>query len=217
MITDWNRKAEAIFGWSHDEAVGRTLTATIIPRRYREAHRRGMTRFVETGEGRLLGRTVELTALHRDGREFPVEISVSPTSRSGPRVTFVAFVTDISHRRITERLRNVQFAVTRPLADAESWSEAAPQVLQGICETLGWAAAEFWAVDKDANLLRWEHGWYRPSRLPAVTSRLPEAWAWLVVSGRPAGPRLSKTLLVKRHHVPHSSPMPASTPSLPSP
>src|SRR5438067_1178305 len=164
MITDWNRKAEAIFGWSRDEAVGRTLTATIIPRRYPEAHRRGMTRFVETGEGRLLGRTVELTALHRDGREFPVEISVSPTSRSGPRVTFVAFVTDISHRRITERLRNVQFAVTRPLANAESWSEAAPQVLQGICETLGWAAAEFWAVDKDANLLRREHGWYRPSK-----------------------------------------------------
>src|SRR5207248_3256988 len=164
MITDWNRKAEAIFGWSRDEAVGRTLTATIIPRRYREAHRRGMTRFVETGEGRLLGRTVELTALHRDGREFPVEISVSPTSRSGPRVSFVAFLTDISQRRITERLRNVQFAVTRPLANAESWSEAAPQVLEGICETLGWAAAEFWAVDKDADLLRWEHGWYRPSK-----------------------------------------------------
>src|SRR5438874_7505058 len=164
MITDWNRKAESIFGWSHDEAVGRTLTGTIIPRRYREAHRRGLTRFIETGEGRLLGRTVELTALHRDGREFPVEISVSPTSRSGPRVSFVAFVTDISQRRITERLRNVQFAVTRPLANAESWSEAAPQVLQGICETLDWAAAEFWAVDKDANLLRWEHGWYRPSK-----------------------------------------------------
>src|SRR5439155_86978 len=89
-------------GTMRRSAVGRTLTATLIRRRYRKAPRRGMTRFVETGEGRLLGRTVELTALHRDGREFPVEISVSPTSRSGPRVTFVAFVTDISHRRITE-------------------------------------------------------------------------------------------------------------------
>ena len=43
---------------------------------------------------------------------------------------------------MAERIRTVQFAVTRPLATAASWQEAAPQVLQGICETLGWVAAE---------------------------------------------------------------------------
>ena len=80
MITGWNRKAEEIFGWSHDEAIGRTLAATIIPRRYRELHQRGLTRFIETGEGKLLGRPTELAAMRRDGREFPVEISVSPSS-----------------------------------------------------------------------------------------------------------------------------------------
>ena len=162
VITGWNRKAEVIFGWSHDEAVGRTLAGTIIPRRYQDAHQRGLARFIETGEGKLIGRTVELTALHRDGRELPVELSVSATSRSGPRVAFVAFVTDISQRRTAERLRNVQFAVTRPLANAATWAEAAPQVLQGICETLGWVAGEFWAVDRDANLLRLEISWHRP-------------------------------------------------------
>jgi diguanylate cyclase (GGDEF)-like protein/PAS domain S-box-containing protein len=164
LITGWNRKAEEIFGWSHDEAVGRTLAGTIIPRRYRDLHQRGMARFIETGEGKLVGRTVELAALHRDGREFPVEISVSPTSRSGSRVDFVAFISDISHRRMADRLRNVQFAVTRPLANAATWAEAAPQVLQGICETLGWPVGEFWAVDQEANALRWTCGWYRPTR-----------------------------------------------------
>jgi len=164
LITGWNRKAEEIFGWSHDEAVGRTLAGTIIPRRYRDLHQRGMARFIETGEGKLLGRTVELAALHRDGREFPVELSISPTSRSGSRVDFVAFVSDISHRRMADRLRNVQFAVTRPLANAATWAEAAPQVLQGICETLGWPVGEFWAVDQEANVLRWACGWYRPTR-----------------------------------------------------
>ncbi|HEV2014286.1 MAG TPA: EAL domain-containing protein [Candidatus Dormibacteraeota bacterium] len=164
LITGWNRKAEEIFGWSHDEAVGRTLAGTIIPRRYRDLHQRGMARFIETGEGKLLGRTVELSALHRDGREFPVEISVSPTSRSGSRVDFVAFVSDISHRRMADRLRNVQFAVTRPLANAATWAEAAPQVLQGICETLGWPVGEFWAVDQEANVLRRACDWYRPTR-----------------------------------------------------
>jgi PAS domain S-box-containing protein len=162
LITGWNRKAEEIFGWSHDEAVGRTLTGTVIPRRYRDAHQRGLTRFIETGEGKLIGRTLEMTALHRDGRELPIEISVSATSRSGARVAFVAFVTDISQRRMAERLRSVQFAVTRPLATAATWAEAAPQLLQGICETLGWVAGEFWAVDKEANVLRLEQGWHRP-------------------------------------------------------
>jgi diguanylate cyclase (GGDEF)-like protein/PAS domain S-box-containing protein len=164
MITGWNRKAEEIFGWSHDEAIGRTLAATIIPRRYRELHQRGLTRFIETGEGKLLGQPTELTALHRDGREFPIEISVSPTSRAGSRVEFVAFVSDISHRRMADRLRAVQFAVTRPLANAVTWAEASPQVLRGICDTLGWPVGEFWAVDQEANLLRWGYGWYRPTR-----------------------------------------------------
>jgi diguanylate cyclase (GGDEF)-like protein/PAS domain S-box-containing protein len=164
LITGWNRKAVEIFGWSHDEAIGRTLTGTIIPRRYRDAHQRGLARYIESGEGRVVGNTVELAALHRDGHEFPAEISVSPTSRSGSRVDFVAFVTDVTQRRMAERLRAVQFAVTRPLANATTWAEAAPQVLQGVCETLGYIAGEFWRVDRDANVLRWEYGWYRPSK-----------------------------------------------------
>ncbi|TMD85471.1 MAG: EAL domain-containing protein [Chloroflexi bacterium] len=168
VITGWNRKAEDIFGWSHDEALGRTLIGTIIPGRYHDAHLRGLSRFVESGEGRMLGKTVELAAIHRDGREFPVEISVSATSRSGKKVGFVAFVNDISQRRVGERLRNVQFAVTRPLANAGSWAEAAPQVLQGICETLGWCVGEFWVVDNDAGVLRREHDWHRPGKDLAV-------------------------------------------------
>jgi diguanylate cyclase (GGDEF)-like protein/PAS domain S-box-containing protein len=164
LITGWNRKAEEIFGWSHDEAIGRTLAGTIIPRRYREAHQRGLNRFIETGEGKLLSGPVELSALHRDGGEFPVEISVSPTRRAGARVEFVAFISDISVRRMADRLRAVQFAVTRPLANAATWAEAAPQVLQGVCETLGWPVGEFWTVDQEANVLAMACGWYRPSR-----------------------------------------------------
>ena len=164
LITGWNRKAEGIFGWAHDEAVGRTLSGTIIPRRYRDAHQQGLAQYIETGDSEILGKTVELAALHRDGHEFPVEISLSATSRTGKKVAFVAFVSDVSQRRTAERLRSVQFAVTRPLANAATWAEAAPQVLQGICETLGWSVGEFWAVDREANVLRLECSWYRPSK-----------------------------------------------------
>ena len=164
VITGWNRKAEAMFGWSHDEAVGRTLTGTIIPPRYRDSHQRSMARFASTGQGRIIGRTVEFAALHRDGHQFPVEVSVSATERAGARVSFVAFVNDISQRRAGERMRSVQFAVTRPLAGSATWKDAAPQVLQGLGETLGCLSAEFWAVDQEAGILRWAHGWYRGTR-----------------------------------------------------
>ncbi|HEY8737436.1 MAG TPA: EAL domain-containing protein [Candidatus Dormibacteraeota bacterium] len=164
VISGWNKKAEAVFGWSHDEAIGRTLSGTIIPRKYREAHERGLTRLADTGEGRIIGKTVALVGLHRDGHEFPIEVSVSVTARVGNQIQVVAFVTDISERRMVERLRNTQFAVTRPLATAATWSEAAPQILQGICENLGWSLGEIWAVDREPNVLRWEYGWHKPGR-----------------------------------------------------
>ena len=164
LITGWNKKAEEIFGWSHDQAIGRTLSGTVIPRRHHEAHRRGFRRFVETGEGKLLGQSIELAALHRDGHEFPVEVSVSAVWRSGRQLSLVAFITDISERRNAERLRSAQFAVTRPLATSASWAEAAPQVIQGLCESMGWALGEFWGIDRETSALRWEFGWLRPSR-----------------------------------------------------
>jgi diguanylate cyclase (GGDEF)-like protein/PAS domain S-box-containing protein len=164
LITGWNKKAEEIFGWSHDQAIGRTLSGTVIPRRHHEAHRRAFGRFVETGEGKLLGQSMELAALHRDGHEFPVEVSISAVWRSGRQISLVAFITDISERRNAERLRSAQFAVTRPLATSASWAEAAPQVIQGLCESMGWALGEFWGIDRDTSALRWEFGWLRPGR-----------------------------------------------------
>ncbi len=164
LITGWNKKAEAIFGWSRDQAIGRTLTGTVIPPQYRDAHQRAFKRFLETGDGKLLGQSMEPAAVHRDGQEFPVEVSVSAVWRSGRQVSLVAFITDISERRNAERLRSAQFAVTRPLATSASWAEAAPQVIQGLCESMGWALGEFWGIDRETSVLRWELGWRKPGR-----------------------------------------------------
>src|SRR5678816_3642918 len=73
-ITFWNPRAEAIFGWTREEAVGRKLRDLIIPERYREAHTRGMARFLGTGVGPVLDRRIELSGLRRDGTEFPIEL-----------------------------------------------------------------------------------------------------------------------------------------------
>ncbi|MGC3959535.1 MAG: PAS domain S-box protein [Verrucomicrobiota bacterium] len=107
LIVDWNKRAEQMFGWSHAEAIGRDLGETIIPHRHREAHRRGMKHFLGTGEGPALGRLIELSALRRDGAEFPVELSISPVNNDGV-LTFCGFITDITERKKSEaEIRNL--------------------------------------------------------------------------------------------------------------
>ena len=103
-ITGWNLEAERIFGWSRQEAVGRRMSDTIIPPQYREAHERGLQRFFHTGEGPLLNKRIEITAVHRTGREFPVELAIS-SSKIADAWTFSAFVRDISDRRQAEEAR----------------------------------------------------------------------------------------------------------------
>jgi len=108
VITGWSTQAESLFGWSRTEAIGRLLAETIIPDRYREAHRHGLRRYLETGVERVLNRRIELSALHRDQREFPVEIAITPMG-VGDDLAFSAFVRDITERlRATEALRESQ-------------------------------------------------------------------------------------------------------------
>jgi PAS domain S-box-containing protein len=101
FITGWNQRAEAVFGWPASEAVGRRLAQTIIPPQHREAHERGLTHFLATGHGPVLNRRIELTGLHRDGHEFPVELAISPV-RQGDTWLFSAFVRDITEQRKLE-------------------------------------------------------------------------------------------------------------------
>ena len=101
VIIEWSPQAEISFGWHRGEAIGRTLTDTIIPPRYHEAHRRGLLRYQKTREAVVLNQRIELTALHRDGHEFPIELAIAPI-RSGLTLAFSAFVRDITERKLAE-------------------------------------------------------------------------------------------------------------------
>lgn len=101
VITAWNAAAETIFGWPREEAVGRPLSDTIVPPQYRDAHTNGLQHFLATGEGPVLNKRIEITALHRDGHEFPVELAVWAV-RSGETWTFHAFVHDVTLRKQAE-------------------------------------------------------------------------------------------------------------------
>ncbi len=101
-IAGWSDVAEQTFGWTFEEAVGRRMSELLIPLRFREAHEIGLARFRGTGEEVVLDTHLELDALHRDGHELPVELSITRTSSAGEPV-FLGFLRDISGRRAAER------------------------------------------------------------------------------------------------------------------
>jgi PAS domain S-box-containing protein len=100
-VTDWNSQAAKTFGWGRDEAIGKILADLVVPPQHREDHVRGIQKYLETGEGPVLNSRIEISALHRDGHEFPVELTIWPV-RTGDEISFHAFVHDITRRRKNE-------------------------------------------------------------------------------------------------------------------
>ena len=97
-IIGWNAQAESMFGWPRSEALGRSLAETIVPPQYRERHNFGLKHFLKTGEGPVLNKRIEISAIHRDGREFPTELTVCP-AKVGDSYLFSAFVRDITEQK----------------------------------------------------------------------------------------------------------------------
>ena len=115
-IRSWNAAAERTFGWTRDEAVGLALAETIIPPQHRDAHRRGVERFLATGEHHVLNRRFETEALHRDGHQFPVELTISPIKTDDGYV-FTSFLHDITERKRAENALRAAEARFRRLVE----------------------------------------------------------------------------------------------------
>jgi PAS domain S-box-containing protein len=137
-IMDWNPTAEVMFGWPKSEVVGRTMAETIIPERYRGAHANGVRDAAGTGAGPVIGRRTEIEAVHRDGHEFTVELSIAAT-RSENRYIFIGFIRDITERQRAEETRRRLAAVVDSSAESiytldltgaiTSWNPAAEELL----------------------------------------------------------------------------------------
>ncbi|HYE36384.1 PAS domain S-box protein [Methylocaldum sp.] len=151
FIEEWNASAERIFGWPSHDVIGRRLSEVIIPHRYRGAHERGMQRFVATEQGTILNRTIELSALNRQGDEFPVELSVWPV-RCGDGYIFSAFLRDITGRKkatqaameLAERalrFRSVLYDLAR--TDKSDFSASLLRILRSAAKTLDVARMVF--------------------------------------------------------------------------
>lgn len=114
MIRFWNPGAERMFGYSAAEALGKPLTL-LMPERFRGPHEAGIRRFIETGEARVVGRTVELAGRRKDGSEFPLELSLAAAPLDGA-MTFTGIIRDITRRKQTQE------ALQTTNAELESFS-----------------------------------------------------------------------------------------------
>ncbi len=100
-IVFWNRAAQKIFGYTENEIIGHSLTV-LMPERYRNAHREGMERLTSTGEARVLGQTVQLHGMMKEGLEFPLELSLAAW-KIGEEKFYTGIIRDISVRKKLEQ------------------------------------------------------------------------------------------------------------------
>lgn len=97
-LTYINPAAERIFGYRADEVLGRELAEAFVPPSLQDAHRRGLARYLATGQTRVLGRRIEMAAMRADGGEFPAELTVTRADLAGAPA-FIGFVRDITERQ----------------------------------------------------------------------------------------------------------------------
>ena len=101
-VIAWSDQATRIFGYTHEETMGKNMGDFIVPPQHRAAHARGMKHFLRTGEGPVLNKRIEITGFDKGGREFPIELSISPIKMDG-KYFFSGFIRDITDRKKAEQ------------------------------------------------------------------------------------------------------------------
>jgi PAS domain S-box-containing protein len=152
IVADWNDRAMSVFGWSSDEAVGRIMADLIIPERYREAHRKGLRRYLESGKGEVIGRRIEVSGLRKNGEEFPVELSISPI-QDGESILFIGCLRDITEHNALRLARLELARVMRRMAMGETAASIAHEITQPLAAiTANGNAALRWLEHTTPNL-----------------------------------------------------------------
>src|SRR5215208_910926 len=138
----WNPAAEATFGYPAAEAIGRDMAELIVPPSLRMSHRRGLARFLDTGEATVLDRRLELKGMRKDRSEFPVELTITRIDLPGP-ARFTGYLRDISARKGAEAELLASRARLVEVADAErrriqrNLHDGAQQRLTSVLLSLG--------------------------------------------------------------------------------
>jgi PAS domain S-box-containing protein len=158
-ILDFNPAAEHTFGYRREEVLDAFMSDLIMPPRFRAAHHGGLERYLATGEGPVLGKRIELTAMRSDGVELPIEIAITVIKRTGSPV-FTACMRDLTERKRHERNVAVHQAVTQALVESSTVEIVVSRVFRIFCEQLGWLMGNVFEVDRNSQVLRFAHMWH---------------------------------------------------------
>ncbi|AWN23962.1 hypothetical protein DKM44_12595 [Deinococcus irradiatisoli] len=123
VVVEWNPAAERTFGWTREEALGRSLSELIVPPAYREAHERGMKRYLSTRVPHLLNHRVQVEAQRRSGEIFACEIAFHPLEFAG-RTYFAAYLRDVSGQIRSDQERRRLALVAEASTDFIAFSDA---------------------------------------------------------------------------------------------
>lgn len=149
-IQEWNPAAEKTFGYPRESVLGQVLSELIVPPELREKHNAGLSRYMATGDGAIIGKRVELPAVRADGERITVELAVVPIPFADPPV-FTGHLRDISERnRHDERLRLLESVAVHAndailITEAEPIDLPGPRILyanEAFMRTTGYSAEE---------------------------------------------------------------------------
>lgn len=152
-IIAWNASATELFGWSAGEVLGRQMSETIVPPQHVKAHEKGLDHYRRTGEGPVLNNRVQITGLRRDGREFPVELSIVPIRVGHDRVLYGFIRSREDEERINAeremRAREAEILAAISAAHLENMDTDAfvRLCLERVCQVAGWAVGHFYRFD----------------------------------------------------------------------
>ncbi len=135
-VVELNPAAELTFGYPRKAAIGREMAELVVPPDLREDHRKALARCVETGEGALLGRRIELRAMRADSTEFPIELTITRIGLADPPM-FTGFIRDITERKAAEQERE-RLHESERLArfDADRAREQLTAILSGVADAV---------------------------------------------------------------------------------
>jgi len=185
IITDWNLGAEKIFGYTSDEIVGNDLTK-IIPPIYVDENFTGIGTLSNMGEPKLIGQTVELTGINKDGIEFPIELSVAQWSTS-KGVFFTGIIRNITERKLTENEINLLANALRSVNECVSITDMHDKILfinAAFTKTYGFSEDEL--IGKQMEIVRPK---YIPQEIGAeiLPTTIRGGWAGELINRRKDG------------------------------
>jgi PAS domain S-box-containing protein len=191
IVCGWNAVAVETFGVPSSAALGRRMSELIIPERYRQAHEAGLAHFLATGEGPVLDRRIEIEALCANGREIPIELSITYTEHFGEPL-FLGFLRDVTERREAERTQRLlvgelNHRVKNLLGVVSGIAHLTARGARSLDEFADAFTGRLAALGRSHELLtaaRWEHA-SLADLIAALTGPLGEAEERIAVRGEP--------------------------------